>query len=350
MNRHLGLAAVAAAAAALAVPAVASAHTTVYTTTAKKFEGGVLSDFTRYVVVNHGYTVVLTESNGLTGPLGVVAFNNVPSGAYRNSLDTAQILANGGTGAQAHATCNGSTAQLDTAAVIASWQGGLHSAPTPDQPFWNYVPFQTTSANLDDNPATWTPTLVQAGFSLADLATPAGAKAACEAKGGLYFPADTLTTTSASLSSGLTTPLQKEIDTLKAASTTQTTQVASLTSEVNTLKTQVAGMMLAATPLKLTYTSGKARSGVKVAVNGQPLKAVKLQLSLKQSAVRKHKLAPAVIGNLTTTTDASGNAAVTVKLTSAAAKALKSLKGSLAVTVEAKSGDRFTTTNGKMTR
>ena len=39
-------------------------------------------------------------------------------------------------------------------------------------------------------------------------------------------------------------------------------------------------MRLAATPLKLTYTSGKARSGVKVAVTGQPLKAVKLQLSL----------------------------------------------------------------------
>ena len=39
----LGLAAVATAA-ALALPAVASAHTTVYTTTAKKFEDGVLSD------------------------------------------------------------------------------------------------------------------------------------------------------------------------------------------------------------------------------------------------------------------------------------------------------------------
>ena len=252
MNRHLGLAAVVTAAAALALPALASAHTTVYTTTAKKFEGGVLSDFTRYVVINHGYTVVLTESNGLTGPLGVVAFNNVPSGAYRNSLDTAQILQNGGTGAQAHATCNGSVAQLDTAAVIASWQGGLHSAPTPDQPFWNYVPFQTTSAGLDDNPATWTPTLVQAGL-LARRPRHAGrCQGGLRGQGRPLLPADTLTTTSASLSSGLTTPLQQEIYTLKATSTTQTTQVASLTSEVNILKSQVAGMMLAATPLKLT--------------------------------------------------------------------------------------------------
>jgi hypothetical protein len=166
----------------------------------------------------------------------------------------------------------------------------------------------------------------------------------------MYFAADKVVTTSASLSSGLTTPLQREIDSLKTTSTTQASQVTSLTSEVNTLKSQVAGMMLAATPLKLTYTSGKARSGAKVTVGGQPLKAVKLQLSVKQSAARKHKLASTVIGNLTTTTDASGKAAVTVKLSSAAAKALKSLKGSLAVTVEAKSGDRFTTTSGKMTR
>ena len=88
MNRPLGLAAVALVA-ALALPASASAHPSVYTTSAKKYENGTLSDFTRYVVINHGRTVVLTESNGLAAPLGVVAFNNLPSGAYRDGLDTA---------------------------------------------------------------------------------------------------------------------------------------------------------------------------------------------------------------------------------------------------------------------
>ena len=71
-------------------------------------------------------------------------------------------------------------------------------------------------------------------------------------------------------------------------------------------------MMLAATPLKLTVTSGKAKSGVKVTVNGQPLKAVKLQVSLKQSAVRKHKLGSAVIGNPTRPPTPRGNAGRTV--------------------------------------
>ena len=44
--------------------------------------------------------------------------------------------------------------------------------------------------------------------------------------GGIYIPADTLSTTPASLAAGLTTPMQEEINTLKAANTTQTTQVA----------------------------------------------------------------------------------------------------------------------------
>ena len=182
MNRPLGLAAVAIVA-ALALPASASAHPSVYTTSAKKYENGTLSDFTRYVVINHGRTVVLTESNGLAAPLGVVAFNNLPSGAYRDGLDTQLMLVNGGSGAQAHATCNGSAAQLENPAAVASWQGGLHAAPTPEQPFFNYVPFQTASAGLDDRPEQWTPALVAAGFDLADLATQAGAKAACEADG-----------------------------------------------------------------------------------------------------------------------------------------------------------------------
>ena len=189
---------------------------------------------------------MLTESNGAAAPHGVVAFNNLPSGTYRDGLDTQLILANGGTGAQAHATCNGSTAQLESAAVVTAWQGGLHAAPTPEQPFFNYVPFQTTSAGLDDKPEAWTPALAAAGFDLAELATAAGAKAACEAKGGVYVPADTLTTTSAALSSGLTAPLEREVATLKATSAGQATQIAGLTSEVGALKTQVAGLLLSA--------------------------------------------------------------------------------------------------------
>ena len=41
---------------------------------------------------------------------------------------------------------------------------------------------------------------------------------------------------------------------------------------------------------------------------------------------------------------------VTVKLNKKAAKALKSLKGSLAVTAEATAGDRFAISSGKLSR
>ena len=328
---------------------VASAHTSVYTTSAKKFENGTLSDFTRYVVVNHGFTVVLTESNGAAAPHGVVAFNNLPSGTYRDGLDTQLILANGGTGAQAHATCNGSTAQLESAAVVAAWQGGLHAAPTPEQPFFNYVPFQTGSAGLDDKPEAWAPALAAAGFDLAELATAAGAKAACEAKGGVYAPADTLTTTSAALSSGRRPRWNARSPALKATSAGQATQIAGLTSEVGALKTQVAGLLLSAAPLKLTLASVKARNGVKLTVVGQPLKAVKLTLSVKQSTALRHKLASTVLGRLTTTTDITGSATVTVRLSVAAARSLKSLKRPLPVAVEAISAGRYATATGKLT-
>ena len=164
------------------------------------------------------------------------------------------------------------------------------------------------------------------------------------------MPADALTTTSAALSSGLTAPLEREVAALKATGATQASQIAGLTSEVSALRTQVAGLMLAATPLELRLSSVKAKAGVRLTVEGQPLKAVRLTLSVKQSTARRHKLASTVLGRLMTTTDVAGSATVTVRLNAAAARSLKSLKGSLAVAVEATSSGRYASTTGKLTR
>ena len=57
-----------------------------------------------------------------------------------------------------------------------------------------------------------------------------------------------------------------------------------------------------------------------------------------------------MLGTKTVTTDAAGNATATVKVSKAAAKALKALKRSVSVTVEATSGDRFATAKSKFTR
>lgn len=391
--RHLGVAA-AIAAAALAVPAAAAAHPTVYPTIAKRYVGtpptGTLEEFTRYVVINHGNTIVLTESNNLTTN-GVIGFNLVPSGAYRNSLKTGEIVAAGSTGAQAHATCMGGDADLGSLAKVAAWQGGIDDEPpTATQPFWNYVPFQTTSAGLDDNPTAWAPILTAAGFNLNDLATPAGAQTACQAKGGTYRAADTIASTAASLATGLTTPLQAQITTLtednaelteanttltaeKAAlteangtlqaevdrlstenATLQTTvfqtspltsQVTALTQSLSAANTQIASLTAKLQPIKVTLSDVTA-SGAKVAVTGQPSSPISVQLLVTEAQARKLKLKSTVLAKKSATTAADGTANLTFKLNKATQRALKSFTGSF--TAEAVSGDRFATAKGKV--
>lgn len=385
MKQFLGAAALAAVV-AVAVPAIATAHPTVYPTSAKTYTGtypnGTLNTVTRYVVINHGFVAVMTESNGREGATGVVGFNLVPGGTYRAAKNSEQIIQEGATGAQAHATCIGGTSDLGSIAKVTSWQGGNQPAPTTQQPFWAYVPFQTTSVGLDDNPTDWTPTLLAAGFTTADFATPASAKAACEAKGATYYAADTVTTTNAALTTGVTAPLETQITGLKAekttlteenqalkdqgsttvsANTTLNSQIAGLNAtlagaqaELATAKTAVSSLLLAATTIKLAVGSTKAKSvassGQTVGIIAAPLKAVTVTVSISEAQARKLKLVSSVLGEQTATTAADGTASVTVKVSKAAAKALKALKGSLSTTVEATSGDRFATATAKLTR
>ena len=106
---------------------------------------GTFAPQTRYVVANHGFTYVLRESNGDLGG-GVFDYKAIPT-ALRAGKDWAWLVANGTTGAQAHAQCE--LPALETEAAIRSWQG--------DDPFYGYVPFQKGSAGLEDDPATWIP-------------------------------------------------------------------------------------------------------------------------------------------------------------------------------------------------
>lgn len=359
-------------AAALALPAVADAHPSVYKSEAKTYTGtypgGTLDTVTRYAVTNHGFTQVLTETNGVEGKGGVVGFNLVPGGTYRAAKSTAEILDEGGTGVQAHATCTGGTSALDGLAQVAGWQGGNQPAPTTQQPFFNYVPFQVTSAGLADEPEDWIPTLLAAGFTTADFASAASAQAACAAKGGTYVPADTVTTTSAALSEGLTEPLEAEVQGLEAdkaalsgeiaglktQGASLSGQLASAQAELASARGQVASLLLAATPIKLAVGSTKARtvaaSGQTVGVTAAPLKAVTVKLTISDAQARKLKLASTLLGRKTVTTAADGTASVKVKVSKAAAKALRAAKGTVSTTVEATSGDRFATAKSRLSR
>jgi hypothetical protein len=346
MNQYRTLGALSAIA-LLALPASAGAHGSVYETKAKV--GAGRTDEIRYVISNHGFTSILTEDNGLTGPKGMIGYNLIPT-AWRTGKLMSDILATGGTGAQPHATCTGVPA-LESEATITGWQGV--------DPFYNYIPFQSTSAGLEDDPATWLAKLTAAGFDTTKLATPTEAAAECEkVPGAIYVRADKTASTTESLAAGpvehAVEPLNTQIASLNAGLAAVQTQLTASTTELAAARTEIAGLMLRAKPLTLSLTGGKvkrvASAGTKASVTGPPLHAVTVTLNVSAGEASKLKLKSTVLGKQTATTSAAGTAEVTVKLSKAAAKALKSLKRSLSVTAQAVAGDRFVSTKSTLTK
>jgi hypothetical protein len=324
------VAALAVTAAALTIPATVSAHPSVYTDVARIDTNPAagqftLADQTRHVVTNHGYTMLLKEDNNASTK-GVMDYSRLP-GDYRASIPGTQVLAEGDTAAQAHATCRG-VAALETENAIRGWQGA--------DPFFNYVPFQKTAAGLEDDPATWIDdVLALTGVDLATVADPA---AACTGLGGTYTPADGTQTSTANLNSGfahdLTAPLEEEIAQLEAnlsaASASQVSTSSSLGAENASLRAEVAKLKLEATRLKIGSVSGNS---VKLA--GPAGKAVALKLTVSKKVAKRLKLKSRTVGTAKGKIGADAAATIPFK---AASKALA--KGSLKVTVTATCEDR----------
>jgi hypothetical protein len=346
------VAALAVTAAALIIPATVSAHPSVYTDVARIDTDPAagtftLADQTRHIVTNHGYTMLLRESNGASTK-GVMDYSRLP-GDYRASIPGTQVLAEGDTAAQAHATCRG-VAALETEDAIRGWQGA--------DPFFNYVPFQKTSAGLEDDPATWIDdVLALTGVDLATVADPA---AACAGLGGTYTPADETQTSTANLNSGfahdLTAPLEEEIAQLEAnlsaaeqeiaqleanlsaAGASQISTSSSLGAENASLKAEVAKLKLEATRLKIGSVSGNS---VKLA--GPAGKAVALKLTVSKKVAKRLKLKSRTVGTAKGKIGADAAATIPFK---AASKALA--KGSLKVTVTATCEDRVASGSAKL--
>src|SRR5688500_15896320 len=222
MLSYRRLAALVVAVASLAVPASAWAHGSVYTDIAQIDTDPapgtfMLADQTRHVVTSHGFTFVLRETNGAADK-GMIDYSRLP-GDYRASLPPAEVLSAGDTAAQPHATCRGA-AVLTTDAAIRGWQEA--------DPFYNYVPFQKTSAGLEDDPALWIQDIKALTGNSVDLSQvsddPAQAvtelTTLCSGLAGTFTPADETQTSTASLNSGyahlLTEPLDAEILSLSA--------------------------------------------------------------------------------------------------------------------------------------
>ena len=211
---NVGVAAVAAL--ALALPAGAFAHPSVWETTAKitNSASSPVPDLcsgtdTRksYVVSNHGFTMALNETNCAVDK-GMLNYKKLPS-SYRATLSLAAYLAAGDTGAQPHATCRQGSGVVDElwgttagTSAITAWQTAKTNT-AGGEPFFNYVPWQKTSAGLDDDPTKWIPVvLARTGVDLSSYSTVDEFTAACAGIGGVYTAADKIGTTMQSMNSG----------------------------------------------------------------------------------------------------------------------------------------------------
>lgn len=311
--KSIALAAVAAV--FVVIPATASAHPSVYTDVAKTVPTGWtyaganfagLDNQTRYVVNNHGYPVVLRESNGVTTG-GVMDYKRIPS-AYRNALKAdlgiQAVMNEAGSAAQAHATCT--AAALNTTSAITGWQGA--------DPFYAYIPFENRSANLEDDPATWVDDVqTLTGVDLTTITDTTYAEdgpldTACEGLGGNLVPPDAVQTTGASYVSAIiadsvaaaTGPLNTQITTLtdeKAALEADKTalqadktalegQVATLTTEKQSLSDLVASLTGAKNALETEVTKLKTDLAKSKSAHSKALKQIK---SLKKQVAKLKK-------------------------------------------------------------
>ena len=115
------------------------------------------------------------------------------------------------TGVQAHATCAG-VAGLTSSANILGWQGA--------DPFYNYIPWQKTTANLGDDPSKWIPVVKTAtGVDLSTLSTVTEFTNACTGLGGAYKAADTPSAIANALVAAAVLPLNTQISGLQAQGT-----------------------------------------------------------------------------------------------------------------------------------
>lgn len=279
-RRTAGLSAAILALVALAIPALASAHPQVYELTPKKAPAGCtfLSDPTgaclennadRYAVANDGFAMTFTE-NGEGGSGGVINYQTMPS-AFRAPMTSEEkrTFALAQTPVQAHATCQGVGA-LESGATILAWQGA--------DPFFNYVPWQKTSAGLGEVPSRWIPVVRSAvGVDLAALSTEADFKAACVGKGGTYRKADAGSNPAgdaiAEAVEGAEAPLKSQVSGLLAEKSSLQGQIdqwrakdAGLEGEKSTLQQRVQGLKKANTNKKKTIK--KLRKRLVAARNG----------------------------------------------------------------------------------
>jgi hypothetical protein len=314
--------------------------------------------YARYVVGSDGYAAVLTEANGLAQNGWLDLAQN--PGTYRNSETPAQWLTLGVTGAQTHATCwpvdpatagGAKLSTLDTTddniLAVQNWKKE-HPAD-PVQPFWNYVPWQSSGAGFGDTPDQWIATVkAVTGVDLTGMSV-ATAAAACEAVGGAYVPADTAGSHieqafTADQVTAAVAPLTARIDGLTAANQGLTAQVAALTQSLADASAANSRrpLTVAIAGRRMPWTSPA------VMVTGAPGARVSVRTVVSKALAKRLRLKSRVVGSVSKPMTAQGAVLVTVKPTKAASKALRAFHGKIHVTYLVRSGSASASATGTL--
>ena len=352
------------AALALALPAGAFAHPSVWETTAKITNSAsspvpdpCSSTDTRksYAVSNHGFTMALNETNCATDK-GVINYKKLPS-SYRATLSLAAYLAAGDSGVQPHATCRQGSGLVDElwgqtagTSAITAWQT-ITANTAGGEPFFNYVPWQKTSAGLEDDPTKWIPVvLARTGIDLNSYSTVAEFTAACASIGGVYTPADKIGTTMESMNSGYAAELTATVTAAVTVAVTEAVgaplkaEVATLITGETKLKAEVANL---SRPLTVEAASAKlaaktaTSSGVALKISGPAGYHLRAFLVISEAGARQAGLRYRGLGTADVTIGDAGTADATIQLNAAAKAKLKALGKDLPVRIEVKGADRF---------
>jgi hypothetical protein len=317
--------------AALALPAAASAHPGVYTVTQKVAGAGCtfpttgcLTDRTQYAVANDGWALGFTEDNALISGGGLINYKAMPS-SWRAPMtsDEKRTFAAAQTNLQAHATCSGTA--LDNGPNILAWQG--------NDPFFNYVPWQSKSGGLGEDPAKWIAVVKSVtGVDLTGM-TDAQAQTACTNAGGTYHKADTPAGIADALLASVTGPLQSQVSQLQ-------NQVGGL--QAGKAAADAALSTALARPLALTLSAKRFDSPVAM-VTGVPGTVVKVRVLLSAADARRLKISR-VAASKTRTLGAQGAELFTLTPAQKVAASRHALK----VTIEAAGGGKTLTSKGTL--
>ena len=339
---------------ALAIPASAAAVPNVTSVVGNPGDPGVVfptvltTTQVQYVVSVDGYAVGYGETNGVTRD-GVLDYSVLPA-AYRAPATAQDKLTfpAAQTGVQAHATCSNVPALSDAANILA-WQRNAGN-----DPYYAYIPWQSASAGLGDDPTRWIPVVRTAtGVDLSRLATAADARTACERLGGTYVAADTSSAIATALIANATAPLQRQIATLTRDNATLTRARATADRAAATAR---AAQRLAeetyqsffTRPIALTLAAKRfAPNGVVGMITGAPTDPVDVTLELARKKARKLGL-PRVLAETLGEINQEGATLITLKPDADVLAKIAKRPGLLAVTVHAVSGGNEDSARAKL--